>query len=169
VGLRAIPAQRLLAAHARNLGAQFFSAPEFSGDKGLNLDPIMVFSPSMFLPAIIAKAESLAKFVFESADMLGVRREINHRCVLGVEADVLAVDGSPEGVLRSLLLTRASEQVFEFNADLRQQHVVDVNRVRNYYLTEGAQAIRGERDDSLSVEVLSCQLPGLKAEVSRAF
>lgn len=149
---RVIPAQRLLAANAQNLGVQFVASPVHPGDEGLRLDPILVFSPSMFLPAIVAKAESLAKFVFLSSEMLGVRRSINNLGALGVETDVLAVDGSPAGLLRALLLTRACEQVFSFRVDEVALQIIDVTGIRNYYLGEGAQAIRGERDDTLSEE-----------------
>lgn len=155
MGTRAIPASRLLASHAEVLKAYFTSEGlQVAGEKAL-LDPLIVFSPSMYLPAVIAKAESLAKFVFGSADVLGVRRSVNDLGVLGVEADVKAVDGSPEGVLRGLLLARASEQVFDMNLLFGKSQLIDVARITAYYRGEGAAAVRGERDDVISADVTS--------------
>lgn len=156
MGLRSIPAQRLLAAHAATLGAVFtFPDVAFSADQApVAVDGIVVFSPAMYLPAVISKAQALAKFVFGSADVLGIERSVNDMAVLGVEADVMTIDGSPQGVLRSLLLTRASEQLFELNTNHRAdtQQVIDLGRVTAYYRSEGAPAIRGEQDDFLSVD-----------------
>lgn len=150
--MRAIPAQRLLASHAMNMGATFAFASMAAPDESATVDPIVVFSPSMYLPAVIAKAEAIAKFVFGSADVLGVKRTVNELGILGVEADVMAIDGSPEGVLRSLLLTRASEQVFEFNTSAQKAQQIELAGVTAYYRSEGAPAVRGERDDNLSDE-----------------
>lgn len=156
MGLRAIPAQRLLASHAATLGA-VFTFPDVAmtgGREPVAVDGIVVFSPAMFLPAVISKAQALAKFVFGSADVLGVDRSVNDLAVLGVEADVMTIDGSPQGVLRSLLLTRASEQLFEFNINNRADttQVIDLARVTAYYRSEGAPALRGEQDDFLSID-----------------
>lgn len=151
MGLRAIPAGRLLAAHAQTFKAKFV----FSNLSDDEFDPIVVLSPGMYLPAVIAQAEAIAQFIFGSTEVLGVRRSINEMGLLGVESDVRPVDGSPQGVLRSLLLTRASEQVFNFNAQQAMSPVIDLARLTNYYRTEGAAAIRGECADVLVADVSS--------------
>ena len=153
MGLRAIPAQRFLASHARGLGVVFvFKQPHLPEDMA-PIDPIVVFSPAMYLPAVISKAEALAKFVFGSADALGVRRAVHDMGVLGVEADVMSIDGSPEGLLRATLLARASEQVFELGEfALSRRQEIDLARVTSYYRGDGALAIRGEEDDILSAD-----------------
>lgn len=154
MGLRAIPVQRLLAAHPSTRRATFaYGQVTLGGDGGI--DAVVVFSPSMFLPAVIARAEALARFMFGSSEMLGVKRSSNDMAMLGVEADVASIDGSPQGVLRSLLMTYASEQVFSLNArpDAGERSItVDLASVRSYYLGEGALALRGERDDLLTVD-----------------
>lgn len=155
MGLRAIPAQRLLAAHPSTQRAMFVYGKTTLGAEDGGIDSILVFSPSMFLPAVIARAEALARFAFRSSEMLGVKRSSNDMAMLGVEADVAGIDGSPQGVLRSLLMSYASEQVFNLYgqpADGERSVSVDLASVRSYYLGEGALALRGERDDLLTVD-----------------
>lgn len=155
MGLRAIPAQRLLTAHPSIHRVVFSYGADALENQDAGIDPIVVFSPSMFLPAVIARAEALARFVFGSSEVLGVRRSVNEMSILGVEADVAAIDGSPQGVLRSLLMMYASEQVFSLNARLQKADrplVVDLASVRSYYISEGAPALRGERDDLLTAD-----------------
>lgn len=148
-----MPAQRFLASHARTLGVVFTYQQPHGSEDPVSLDPIVVFSPSMYLPAVIAKAEALARFVFGSAEALGVRRVIHDLGVLGVEADVMSIDGSPEGLLRATLLARASEQVFEYReSPTAREQLVDLSRATAYYRGEGAPAVRGEQDDVLSAE-----------------
>ena len=157
MGTRAIPANRLLAAHAE-VNKVFFTAEHLvvQGEQAL-IEPILVFSSSMFLPVVIAKAEAMAKFLFGSSEVLGIRRSITDQGLMGVEADVRAVDGSPEGVLRGLLLTRASEQVFGFETGPIQSQLLDLAGVIAYYRNEGAPALRGERDDVISADILTSQ------------
>lgn len=152
--MRAIPAQRLLAAHPATRAAVFSYGQTTSDDDDLGIDAIVVFSPSMFLPAVIARAEALAKFTFGSAEMLGVKRVVSDMSILGVEADVAGIDGSPQGVLRSLLMSYASEQLFGLTPNLTSKAAdrsigVDLSVIRAYYLGEGALALRGERSDLL--------------------
>lgn len=154
MGTRAIPASRLLAAHAEANRAFFTSdGLIIQGEQAL-LEPIIVFSPSMFLPAVITKAESIAKFIFGSADMMGTRRSTNELGLLGIEADVMAVDGSPQGILRGLLLARASEQVFGLLLNPMKSQLIDVAAISSYYRNEGAPALRGEIDDVISADLL---------------
>lgn len=155
MGLRAISAQRLLAAHPSTRRAVFSYGKPILGVEDEGIDAIVVFSPSMFLPAVIARAEALARFTFGSSQMLGVKRSANDMSILGVEADVAHIDGSPEGLLRSLLMSYASEQVFNLHVKPSlDDHVtsVDLASVRSYYLGEGAMALRGERDDVLTAD-----------------
>lgn len=159
---RAIPAQRFLAADASGMGAVFTSGRLTLSDDEPRFSPLVVFSPSMYLPAVIAKAEALAKFVFGSAEMLGVRRVVNEMGVLGVEADTMGIDGSAAGMLRALLLRRAAEQVFDQLLGQPQSSrpdanslVIDLAAVTSYYRGEGRSAVRGERDDVLNSDPLS--------------
>jgi hypothetical protein len=155
MSLRAISAQRFLASDAALFGAVFTALPSLSGashnsnDK-VPLGRLTVLSPAMFLPAVIAQAEAIAKFAFGSTEVLGVRRKQNELGLFGVEADVLAIDGSPAGILRSTLLLRASQQVFKLNTAERLLQIVDLSGIREYYVTEGADAIRGSADDVLT-------------------
>lgn len=154
MGTRAIPATRLLAAHAEAHKA-FFTSDGFiiQGQQAL-VEPIIVFSPSMFLPAVIAKAESMAKFLFGSSEMFGTRRSTNDLGLLGIEADVMAIDGSAQGVLRGLLLARASEQVFGLLLSPVKSQLVDLSQITAYYRNDGAPALRGEKDDVISADLL---------------
>lgn len=120
------------------------------GQDGKFISPDLVFSPSLYLPAVIAKAEALAVFAFGSAEVLGVRRLITDMGWLGVDADVLGIDGTPGGVLRSLLLTRASEQVFTLLSTKDRR--IDLGPVTDYYRGPGARAIRGQIADVLTPE-----------------
>lgn len=165
--MRAVPAQRLLASHPATRTAIFHFGEVDSNDDGLGVDAITVFSPSMFLPAVIARAEAMAKFAFGSSEMMGVKRVVNEFAFCGVEADIAAIDGSPEGVLRSLLMCHASEQLFGLNVaspapsqtqtKIAADHfiVVDLFKIRSYYVAEGAAALRGERVDILSDESIN--------------
>lgn len=156
MGTRAIHVARLLAAEAGNLRVTFTANGLTLGSESVpTIDPLVIFSPSMYLPAVIAKAESLAKFVFGSAEVLGVRRRVNDLGVLGVEADVKAVDGSPEGILRGLLMSRASHQVFDWKVDGTTPQSIDVSRITAYYRGHGAAAVRGEKDDVISGDISS--------------
>lgn len=150
MGMRAIPADRLLASHAAALKVAFAFEGMGHAGEALQIEPIVVFSPAMYLPAVIAKAEAIAKFLFGSSEVLGVRRSVNDMGVLGVEADIMPIDGSPQGILRSLLVVRASEQLFDFQLNSPGLQFIDLARVTAYYRTEGAAALRGERDDVIS-------------------
>jgi hypothetical protein len=152
---RAISAQNFLASDAALFGVVFTALPSLYGaapndNEKFPLGRITVFSPAMFLPAVIAQAEAIAKFAFGSTDMLGVRRKSGGLGLLGVEADVLEIDGSPAGLLRSAILLFACQQVFKLNTAQRLQQVIDLSGIREYYLTEGAGAIRGDADDVLT-------------------
>lgn len=162
MGLRAIPAARLLAAHVTGLNAVFtYPGLQAEGEEALNLDPIVVLSSAMYLPAVVAQAEAIAAFCLPAggSDVLGIKRTVNDMGVLGVECDVGAIDGSAQGILRSALLVQACEQVFGLKADAQGKpqvpQRVDLARVTAYYRGEGAAAVRGERADILMGEIPS--------------
>lgn len=156
MGLRAIPASRMLAAYVEKYNATFtFAGMEVNGEI-VAIEPIVVFSPAMYLPAVIAQAEAKAIFQWGSADVLGVKRTINELGVLGVECDVMPIDGSAQGILRGLLLAQAAEQVFNLiSPGQSSAQVIDLSRATAYYRSEGAAAVRGECADVLIGDVSS--------------
>lgn len=151
MGTRALPAWRFLARHAKEQGMEFLYQPVNPDDRVQRFDSIVVMSPAMFLPAVIAKAEAIAKFNFGGTAMLGVKRSSNHLGVLGVEADVLPVDGSAAGLMRSFLLIRACEQLFDFGFSNSKK--VDLSRIAEYYNGEGQAAVLGKCSDLLTEDV----------------
>lgn len=152
MGLRAIPIQRTLASLPQVVGVVFSFQGMTLATGDVIVEPVLVFSPAMFLPAVVARAESLAKFLYGSSDVLGVKRSINEMGILGVEADIAAVDGSPQGIIRATLMTYAAEQVFDLFDYQARSSPVDLASIRSYYRGEGALALRGERDDVLTVD-----------------
>ena len=154
--MRAIPAQRLLGAHAKQSRVIFKS----DSDRILTVPPLLVFSPVMYLPAVVAKAKALAELAFGSSDMLGIKRTAGHG-LLNQEADVLAIDGTAPGILRAALLTRASEMVFGFSGDKEIQ--IDLGAVLQLYRDARHQAIlAGELADELPIGDLSFDFGSLK-------
>lgn len=154
MGLRAIPVGRVFAQIVTSQFKARFAITMADGE-AMEVDPVVVFGPAMYLPAIVAQAEAIAQFNFQSTDVLGVKRSVTEMGLLGVECDVLPIDGSPGGILRGLLLTHACEQVFNLRpAGLHsQEQLVDLTAVTNYYRSEGASAVRGERPDVLMKEI----------------
>lgn len=144
---RAIQAQRLLSAYLADLGATF-TLQLNDRSEPVALDGAVVLSSSMMLPAVVCRAEAIATHLYGSAEMLEVKRRVNELCALGVDVEVGLIDGSPVGLLRSLLLTRACEQVFGIMPDGPPQQV-DLGPVARYYQQEGANALRGNELDVL--------------------
>lgn len=152
MGLRAIPVTRLLAAHAATFQALFV----FESMNGpVEIEPLLVFSPAMFLPVVISQASALATFLLGSDELLGLKRSIADGGIFGVEADIMEVDGSPQGILRASLMTYASELVFnlgQVQKNQQGQSMIDLTPITHYYRSEGAAAVRGERADVLNNE-----------------
>jgi hypothetical protein len=146
--MNAIPTQRMLASHATQSGISFRS-----GIRNRDYEPLIVFSPAMFLPAVISKAQALAEHVLGSSDVLDIRRHESPTGLLGVEADVGPVDGTPQGLLRGALMARASELVFGFSVLRANAPEVDLDATLARYMSgEGAAIVRGEAPDSVDLE-----------------
>lgn len=140
-GYRALTAQRLLAADADACQVGFSL-------KTTKLSSQTVFSPAMFLPAVVAQAEAMALFCFGSTDVVSVTRLKSDSGLFGVEVDTGLIDSSPEGLLRSALLIRASQQVFGFGEGQPKQ--LNIQPVCDYYLGDGLLAVLGLDNDILS-------------------
>jgi hypothetical protein len=99
-GYRCIPAGRLMAAQAEEQGVSF-------SVWGQRLPAIVVFSPVMFMPAVIDVLEELVVDAFGSAQALCIRREPSELGILREQAEMAAIDGSPEGLIRGLFIEAA--------------------------------------------------------------
>lgn len=140
-------------------GRQYYQRVGFSIRGAGDLPPVYlgansVFSPSMLLPAIVAKAEALLRYSLgqDAAAVLGVQRSMSPLAQFGVEADVKPIDGSTEGLLRALFIVQAAEQILEQCPRSRQASLLiyDLNPVISYYQGEGLLAIKGLQADSLT-------------------
>lgn len=141
--MRAFPIQRILANDAAGM--------TFRSQRG-DMNALVVFSPIVFMPVIAAKAVAIARHVFgpEGDQVLGLQRTLSDGAMFGLEATVGPLDGSPEGILRALIMTRASQQVFGFTAGRPQ--VIDLDAVAKSYETEeGREVLMGTRSDVIDL------------------
>lgn len=99
-GYRCISATRLMAAQADALGLRFHLA-------GQAMPSVVVFSSMMLMPAVADALEGLAGQAFGSTEPLGVIRSVSALGLLGEEADIAVIDGSPAGLIRGALLETA--------------------------------------------------------------
>lgn len=102
-GYRCISADRLMAAQAQDLGLRF----EMGGQE---IPAVVVFSPVMFMPAVADVLQELVSTAFDSSEVLGVVRNSSPLGLLGEEADIAVIDGSPAGVIRASFLESAWRQ-----------------------------------------------------------
>lgn len=111
--MRSLPAQRLLASYAQTQGISF-SEKQADGE-AVPVDAIVALSPAGFLPAVIAFARSVAINAFgpDGDRILDTRCRANVDTALGVLANVSAMDSSPAGLLRGLILSRGFDLLCE--------------------------------------------------------
>lgn len=150
--MRAIPTQRLLASHADVSGYRFIYRGEVLSSS------LIVFSPVMLMPVVVACAKSIALNSFASTSVLDAECEIGNpgESLLGVVAKVGPCDGSPQGLIRASLLTGGSDLVFRMHAN--DANFLDLADVIAAY----------EKDASvlLSDDMLSTMDPELLRDIS---
>ncbi len=120
--MRSLPAQRLLSSHADVSGYSFnFKGQALSSS-------LIVFSPVMLMPVVVAFAKSIALNVFGSSSVLDAECEIadSGKSLLGVIAKVGPADGSPQGLIRASLLAGASDLIFRMHAKANVLDLADV-------------------------------------------
>lgn len=130
--MHAIPAQRLLTHEARQAGVKFLM-----GDSRREIPSLLIFSAAWAMPLVstYAKALALAAFGRGSAVLIEAQRVASDLAPLGYESHVLPMDGSPAGLLRAALLTRAAQEALGYRLNAPQIQPVDwvalVNRARH--------------------------------------
>ncbi len=112
-GYRAISSTRLMAAQADAQGLSFHLS-------GQAMPAVVVFSSIMLMPAVADELEGLAEQVFGASDLLGVTRSVSPLGLLGEEADIAVIDGSPAGLMRAALLEPAWKLALGVNDNLSE-------------------------------------------------
>lgn len=155
--MRAIPVQRFLASHAGVCRQSFLQSPE----SGLNIEmpAIVAYSPAVLLPAVIATARTFAFHLFDSDAMLAIEAPMIGMGLLGVTANIGPIDSTPEGLLRTVLMARASDVIFLTHAKKENPSQLYVESLFEFYMTEeGQQILSGQKFQEIDISVLNADV-----------
>lgn len=140
--MRAIPAQRFLASHAKVCQLTFVEMLEPGAT--VEMPAIVAYSPVVLLPAVIATARVLALHLFESDAMLAIDPPRGGSGYLGVCVNLGPIDSTPEGLLRALLLKRASDILFRVHAKADASRICVSDLLTAYQTEKGQRILLGQ-------------------------